>query len=57
MEFKVESVITTTDEGLEKILNDAVPTMEQKGYKIVSIMFIGNNCKCERIYQIVLARE
>lgn len=57
MEFKVESVTTTNDEGLEKILNDAVPTMEQIGYKIVSIMFIGNNSKCERIYQIVLVKE
>lgn len=57
MKFKVESVTTTNDEGLEKILNDAVPTMEQIGYKIVSIMFIGNNSKCERIYQIVLVRE
>ena len=42
MKFKVESVTTTNDEGLEKILNDAVPTIEQIGYKIVSIMFIGN---------------
>lgn len=51
--FKVQSVTAYDDQSLEQILNEAVEKLKSREYEIISIMFIGNNSKMERIYQIV----
>lgn len=57
MEYKVESVLASGDKDLQDILNNASAKVEAKGYKIITIMFIGNNPQGMRIYQIVAIKE
>ena len=57
MEYKVESVLASGDKDLQDILNNASAKVEAKGYKIITIMFIGNNPQGMRIYQIVAIKD
>lgn len=45
----VKSILASSDDELENKLNEF-----NKYYKIIHIIFIGNNPRMERIYQVVV---